>query len=140
MKNSVNNATEQKDHRIKLIEKNYNGKLINEDILIDMGYNDLVRWLKRIAKYENIKRTMLIFVVDKTEKIKIIFFTDTHKYCIIAIKDEYIGCTASCRKAKPGETWTRGSDLPDGDYNEETFEKIIRKIVGYEMKNLQLEI
>lgn len=140
MENSVNNATERKEHRIKIIEKDYHGRLINEDILISMGYNDLVRWLKRIAKYENIKKTMLIFTVDQTENVKIIFFTDTHKYCIDAKKDDYLGCTTSCRKARPGETWTRGSDLPDGDYNEETFEKIVRKIVGYEIKNLQLEI
>ncbi len=138
MENSVNDATETKEHTIKIIEKDYHGKLINENILMSMGYNDLVRWLKKIAKYENIKRTMLI--VDQGERIKIIFFTATYKYSINARKDNYLGCTASCRKARPGETWTRGSDLPDGNYDEETFEKIVRKIVGYEMKNLQLEI
>jgi len=138
MKNSVNNATERKEHTIRILERDYHGKLINEDTLISMGYNDLVRWLKRIAKYENIKRTMLI--VNQDERITIIFFTATYKYCISARKDHYLGCTASCRKSRPGETWRRGSDLPDGEYNEETFEKIVRKIVSYEMKNLQLEI
>ena len=138
MENSVNDATESKEHTIKIIEKDYHGKLINEKILISMGYNDLVRWLKKIAKVENTKRTMLI--VDQGERIKIIFFTATYKYAINARKDHYLGCTASQRISRPGETWTKGSDLPDGDYDEETFGRIIRRIISNEMTNLQLEI
>jgi hypothetical protein len=54
----------------------------------------------------------------------------------------YLGCIASCRKERPGEDWTRGRDLPDGQFTVETFERIIHAIVraeiGDSVKELQL--
>jgi hypothetical protein len=49
----------------------------------------------------------------------------------------YLGCIASCRKPRVGETWHRGSDLADGPYSKETFFKIIGDIVSLELKTIQ---
>ena len=44
----------------------------------------------------------------------------------------YLGCGASARKPRAGETWTRGSDLADGPLTFETWVKILGDIVSYE--------
>jgi len=44
----------------------------------------------------------------------------------------YLGCTAASRKPRAGENWTRGNDLPDGPFCQETFDQIVRAIVKYE--------
>ena len=36
----------------------------------------------------------------------------------------------------PGETWTRGSDLADGKFNRETWERILRDIIRNELQKL----
>ena len=68
------------------------------------------------------------------------FYTDEHKYSITAIDrkgDEgYLGCTASTRKPRAGEDWTRGNDLPDGPFNKKTWDKIILGILRYEIIKL----
>ena len=46
----------------------------------------------------------------------------------------YLGCTVSSIKPLEGETWTRGSDLPDGPLNDETMKKIVEKMEIYELK------
>ena len=66
------------------------------------------------------------------ESISIRVFTKEHKYRITANKD-YLGCCAASRKARAGEDWTRGNDLPDGKFNRETWEKIKDAILRYEM-------
>lgn len=50
----------------------------------------------------------------------------------------YLGCVVSTRKSRVGEDWNRGSDLPDGKYSKKTFDSIVKRIVAYELKNLQL--
>lgn len=42
-------------------------------------------------------------------------------------------------KSKVGEWWTRGNDLPDGKFNELTWNRIVNAIIGYEIKNLQID-
>jgi len=64
--------------------------------------------------------------------IRVRVFTRTEQYQIIATQD-YLGCTASNRKPRAGEDWTRGSDLPDGEFSGETWEAIKNRIVAYEL-------
>lgn len=52
---------------------------------------------------------------------------------------EYLGCSAQSRKPRTGETWTRGNDLADGDFGEETWHKILCDIVRYEAKEVKSE-
>ena len=63
-------------------------------------------------------------------------FTDRNVYSISA-SEKYLGCIVSARKARTGETWTRGSDLPDGAFSEETWRKIVLAIVQYELVELE---
>ncbi|MEE8114809.1 MAG: hypothetical protein V3T23_10710, partial [Nitrososphaerales archaeon] len=51
----------------------------------------------------------------------------------------YLGCTASSRKPRAGEDWTRGSDLADGDLSLETWNKILGDIVAYELVRVHIK-
>ena len=66
------------------------------------------------------------------DRIGIRIFTKDYVYQIGA-KETYLGCISSNRKERAGEWWTRGSDLPDGKFNRETWEKIKNAIIRYEL-------
>jgi len=76
------------------------------------------------------------------EKIKVRLFTNNNEYIISACapKDTancgYLGCIATSRKPRAGETWTRGRDLPDGKLCYATWLKILLRIVSYELVNI----
>jgi hypothetical protein len=65
------------------------------------------------------------------------FYTDEYRYRIVAIDrpndNGFLGCQTSVRKFRPGEDWHRGNDLPDGPFERDTWEKIIKGIVRYEL-------
>ena len=96
----------------------------------------LVKWLQRFSRFSPKK----IEVATNSESRLIIkLFTDRNVYAIGA-SDTYLGCTASNRTPRPGETWTRGSDLPDGNFLEETFISILGAILFYELKDVMRTI
>jgi hypothetical protein len=68
------------------------------------------------------------------------FYTGEHKYFIVAIErsegKSYLGCQVSTRKMRAGENWTRGNDLPDGDFTKKTWDDIIQAIVRCELVKL----
>ncbi len=66
-----------------------------------------------------------------TDCWRLYFYTETNKYAVVATPD-YLGCVASSRKPRAGEWWTRGNDLPDGPFCEETWLAILRAVVAYE--------
>jgi len=128
------------EHAIEMIEKKYGGKLISIEEAQELGYDLFIKWLRSASRYGNIKRTVLL--ISRKDRICAKFFTGEHVYSISAklpYEDSqgYLGCVGDCRKPRVGETWTRGSDLADGKYKEETFNHILRDIVSYEMKSLQ---
>ncbi len=93
--------------------------------------NQLLQWIPSKYKEED-----CISIKDNVIHLRL--FTDTNEYKIIAIpKDKdyegYLGCIASSRKPRAGETWTRGNDLPDGYFCYETWVRILGGIVGYEL-------
>lgn len=108
------------------------------------------KWLESIAPYGNVQRTMLIYTPDEARDpmVKVKFYTENHEYTITIIdcpkdgtrKRGYLGCDAQSRKERPGETWKRGCDLPDGPFELETWEKIKQAIIAHEIKNLQVEL
>ncbi len=69
-----------------------------------------------------------------------IFCTYAHQYSVRFVSHErtYLGCVASCRVTRPGETWTRGSDLADGEFSRETWDRILWDILAYELVELSL--
>jgi hypothetical protein len=137
-----------KKHGRESYEKKYNCKLIKWADLMDNPWDaDLGMRLKQLARYGNVDSVMLIMKPEEhnhgKDFTRIHFFTADHVYSIsIHWKDKketsYLGCTVSTRKNRPGEIWNRGNDLPDGKYNDETWEEILRSIIRYEMKTLQI--
>jgi hypothetical protein len=76
-------------------------------------------------------------------KKKVLFYTYNNQYCITAIErgigDGYLSCDVSARKARPGEDWKRGNDLPDGPFNTKTLEQIKNGIIAYELEQLSVK-
>lgn len=143
-------TNEDYNQRLKeRFEEKRNAKLIKYESLIDIA-PEFALWLKTVVRYGNVDSQVLIYwyCYDSCpeNRFRCIFYTNNHKYSISgyvpieADKDNkgYLGCVASTRKPRPGEDWTRGNDLPDGNYSKQTFDKIVRGILGYEIKNLQL--
>ena len=128
----------------RLSEKN-NATLIKYEELIDFA-PEFALWLKELVRYGNVDSQVLIFIDTKEDgKNRFIcrLYTNDHCYSISGYKpfgsnNGYLGCIASTRKNRVGEDWNRGSDLPDGKYSKKTFDAIVRRIVAYELKNLQL--
>ncbi len=81
------------------------------------------------------RRERFRFTEHEDGRGSVIFCTGIHSYHF-SFTDDYLGCIASCRTQRPGENWTRGSDLPDGEFSRETFDEIIRAIVAYELVDL----
>jgi hypothetical protein len=75
---------------------------------------------------------------DETQELKeVCIYTNQFKYQIFASDrpdDEgYLGCQVTARKMRAGEDWNRGNDLPDGDFKEETWRRILNAIINYEL-------
>jgi len=89
----------------------------------------LIEWLRPFSYFAE-KR---IHVVENfADKLRIHLYTARHHYSIVVTESGYLGCTAACRTPRPGEDWTRGNDLPDGDFCKETLHEILGAIVFYE--------
>lgn len=102
-------------------------------------------WLSSIARYGNVNSVFLIKKHKNGGEYSCLFFTNEYQYTIrvrvpIDMGNDlgYVGCGVSTRKTRVGETWSRGMDLPDGKYTKDTFSKIEKSIIRYELKNLQL--
>jgi len=134
------------DLKARLEEKN-NARIIDWEELIDIA-PDFAIWLKGIVKYGNVDSQVLIFHKnqqnDNKNRFSCRLYTDNNIYSISGYAptenkpNGYLGCIASRRKPRVGEDWTRGNDLPDGSYSKKTFDAIVRRIVAYELKSLQL--
>jgi hypothetical protein len=108
------------------------------------------KWLQSIAPYGNTERSMLVYSLNCAENstVKVKFFTENNEYVITMIdranngtkRRGYMGCVVRSRKERPGETWKRGCDLPDGYFEVKTWERIKCAILAHEIKNLQIEL
>ena len=75
---------------------------------------------------------------EGAEGLKLLLYTDRHSYSIVMRPEfngrkSYLGCVMSNRAPWPGETHTRGGDLADGDFNEETLRRIWSDILSKEL-------
>lgn len=99
---------------------------------------DLKLWLDELIFPGEFKE--FVHVTSDVDKLfKCSIYTDEHVYQIVAIendKDSYLGCQATARKERPGETWKRGNDLSDGELERNTWVKILSDIVKYEILRL----
>lgn len=105
---------------------------------------ELDKWLKDLVfpgKTKDFIHELESHGIPGTEvSRKVCFYTENHQYFITAIdrtKDKgYLGCQVNCRKARAGEDWIRGNDLPDGKFNKITWDLIVKAIVCYEIVKL----
>jgi len=150
----ANNPKVYNENLKERLEEKRDAKIISWEELVNIA-PDMAIWLKEIVRYGNVDSQVLIYQslnqrsnITETDEEKCRFhcdfYTDTHKYSIYGYApteknpDGYLGCVGTTRKARPGEDWNRGNDLPDGKYSRKTFNKIVRGIVAYELKSLQL--
>ena len=78
---------------------------------------------------------------DSETMRKLSLYTNEHEYIITAIErfngeKSYLGCGVLARKARAAEDWHRGNDLPDGDFTQDTWNKILNAILNYELIKL----
>lgn len=100
----------------------------------------LIEWMTEVKYWSpETKQSWEDYIIDDPENdaFRMIIYTDNYSYAISVYhhedRDSYLGCIAATRKPRAGEDWTRGNDLPDGTFSRETFDKIVRRIVGYEL-------
>lgn len=114
----------------------------------EMSKMDMLdQWLKNLVRRSRVELFIKVTCEEGeggekgySIRKRIHFYTNDYVYSITAhdrSKDEgYLGCTASTRKPRAGEDWTRGNDLADGKFNEETWHKILADIIWYEIVEL----
>ncbi|MFW9871753.1 MAG: hypothetical protein ACFFG0_01540 [Candidatus Thorarchaeota archaeon] len=111
------------------------------------GYSkmeELNKWLKDLIFPGDVKNFILELENHSIPGVevarKVCFYTEEHQYFITAIDrtkdDGYLGCQVNCRKARAGEDWIRGNDLPDGKFTKATWDRIILAIINYELVRL----
>jgi len=115
---------------------------INDRELTKMEMLD--QWLKELVYPGDINNFIQEISGQGNEesiKRKICLYTQENRYFIVAVEysngnKDYLGCQVSSRKARAGEDWIRGNDLPDGPFTRKTWDTIINAIVSYELVKL----
>jgi len=117
---------------VEAVETNEKERIYTiEDLLI--WINDLVYPAKidEIAQIKHDKND------DGNKTCAVNFYTEEYMYSIYAVERDddksYLSCGATCRKARAGEHWLRGNDLPDGRLSLNTWNRIMKGIVKYEV-------
>ena len=118
--------------------------------VLQQDFAELAQWSQPLCRYNKLEDFVILDYKNQTLKIK--FYTKDNTYHVSAIlpgirvkesfrtkdgmykKDEgYLGCIVNSRKPRAGEDWSRGNDLSDGSYIEETWNKIKNAIIAYEL-------
>ena len=101
----------------------------------------LVHWM---GEMKHGYRDPSMYMAVEKNRIRILLYTSKNCYQIVAVPREdgkdYLGAQASSRTPRAGEDWTRGNDLADGTFCEETWRKIVADIVGYELVKIHRSI
>jgi len=102
-----------------------------------MDWQDqFITWLETLSRWQG--ESTYKITRDDEERFTVRIFTASNDYQITS-SPTYLGCQVSSRMTRPGETWTRGNDLPDGSFSVETWYNILAAIVGYELKAIEPE-
>lgn len=95
-------------------------------------------WQGKHASKENFTLTVEQ-TDDGRDYARLRFVTTTHSYGIRAFPPTgddpkgYLACEFSEREPRPGETWTRGGDLADGNFARSTWDRIVMDIFSVEL-------
>jgi hypothetical protein len=124
-------------------------------LILSKEVTALYNWIKLICPWDRTEQYVFIRTLSKDEKncwnIKLRVYSNTYVYTVCARtpafdihghnKDfGYLACMKSCRAIEPGEEWTRGRDLADGDYNEKTWFRIVSDIIKSELVGIKYTI
>lgn len=99
-------------------------------------------WRSEMAQWEPITRDEKGTDESRSPRaemgLKVYLYTDRHSYCIVMYpargeRKSYLGCVMSNRAPWPGETHTRGGDLADGEFTDETLRRIFADILSKEL-------
>jgi len=118
------------------------------DAAVALAASTLKTWLSEIYSPEQIERGITVDVPKRCILAKI--WTAANEYTITAaieaadgrnpedaLAASYLGASSVSRLQRPGETWNRGNDLPDGRFSEETWREILAGIVRYEAQEIK---
>lgn len=112
-------------------------------------------WFEEFTPYSNekefVKSRFLIRELSEPEKYesdtvyKCQFYTRNHEYVILAHlnregKRNRLSGGINNRLQRAGEDWVRGNDLADGDFNQETWNKIKNEIMHKEIVKISKTI
>lgn len=106
----------------------------------------LIEWMNKMKHgYRDSGLYMTEITNNGRVGIKLKLFTETNDYAIVAYAPTktykgYLGAMGGTRKPRAGEDWTRGNDLADGEFSEQTWIKILHDIIGYELVKIQRPI
>lgn len=94
----------------------------------------LERWLHQLGfKSKHLRWERLVSESDSRERV--VFATTKNNY-FLSFNDDYLGLTVSSRVTRPGEDWTRGNDLPDGEFSAEILGMAIKAVLLYELREV----
>ena len=116
------------------------------DATLALATATLKAWLAEIYPPAQIDASVAVDVHKRVVVAKI--WTATNVYTITshikesgtpekALAASYLGASACSRLERPGETWHRGNDLPDGRFSAETWREILAGIVRYETQEIK---
>lgn len=107
--------------------------------LLPQGEDQYAKYV-RVLKEEKIKNPN---GSRDTHRLVVSIFTRSRRYYRIVAKEEdidgrvgYLGCQFGNSYPLAGEDHSRGNDLPDGQLNEDTWNRIIRSIISRELRLL----
>ena len=110
-----------------------------DELKVDFSYNNLPIPAIRLLE------------TDKNDKedadLRYEIITKYHLYRIAAYRENktyqgeesYLGCILYNRYPWKGENWPRGSDLPDGEFDNNTWELIKEAIINNEFKPMKIK-
>lgn len=107
-------------------------------------HDALYRWFSKGTRFTSGTRfSLAIEQAADGPFARLRFWTSSNCYSIRAIPardedggKEYLGCEVTARSPLPGEHWTRGADLADGEFSEATLARILLDIVSYEAQEI----
>lgn len=96
--------------------------------------SDIIPNSKLREKYlrENVASDYPTGTPDNDKRFNYLFCTNEHTYKI-SVTSTYLGCIATSNRRRPGESWNRGNDLPDGKFCLDTWLRIKDAILNYEL-------
>jgi hypothetical protein len=103
----------------------------NENQLIAWVHADLNRFVNPSALLRDYRVTRSSS--DNRLRGRLFLWTSKNRYGI-SFTYKYLGCIAISRRWRAGEDWHRGRDLSDGSFSRETWERILRDIICYELE------